>query len=241
MTGKRSSISRRRFVAASAGLIAVTGCGFQQAAGTSGVSPPSTVPDRERSASASSKPEVAKTGAVGSDSPPARLVASSGVSSTLAALPELKASGIVRPRLKKAPEIRSSDWINSEPLSVASLQGSPFLVEFWTFGCYNCKNVIPSMKAWYEELHPRGFEIVAIHSPEFSFEKAFDNVKEAVAEHGIEYPVAIDNDFGLWRAYGNKYWPTMYLVDAEGWIRYAHIGEGYYNETRQAVVDLLLE
>ena len=143
--------------------------------------------------------------------------------------------------MKQAPDFQSDQWINSEPLSLEALSGSPFMVKFWTFGCYNCVNVLPSMKSWYEDLHPEGFEIVAVHSPEFSFEKVFDNVKKAVVDQGITYPVAIDNNFRIWRAYSNQYWPTMYLVDREGWIRYVHIGEGRYDETRQAIVDLLVE
>jgi thiol-disulfide isomerase/thioredoxin len=258
MTENRSSISRRRFVGVSAGLIAAAGCGFQRAADTGRVSNPSALQDPETSATVSSEPAVAKIDAARVGAPPSavpeaepsrmsapepvtRQATASVVSSPRTTVSELMASNIVRPRLKEAPDFRSTQWINSEPLSLASLRGTPFLVEFWTFACYNCKNVIPSMKAWYEELGPRGFEIVAIHSPEFNFEEVFDNVKTAVAEQGIRYPVAIDNDFGLWRAYGNKYWPTMYLVDAEGWIRYVHIGEGYYDETRQAIVDLILE
>ena len=97
------------------------------------------------------------------------------------------------------------------------------------------------MNAWYEELKPHGLEIVSVHSPEFSYEQALDSVRTAVANHGIEFPVAIDNDFSIWRAYGNQYWPTMYLTDSEGWIRYVHIGEGNYDKTRQAIIDLLFE
>ncbi len=153
----------------------------------------------------------------------------------------LTVSGNVYPRLREAPAIDSTTWVNSPPLSASDLRGNPYLVEFWTFGCYNCKNVIPSMNAWYEELRPHGLEIVSVHSPEFSYEQALNNVRTAVASHGIEYPVAIDNDFSIWRAYGNQYWPTMYLADSEGWIRYVHIGEGNYDKTRQAIIDLLFE
>ena len=262
IAAKRTLISRRRLVAASAGLIALAGCGSQQTTGAGRVSPPAASQDSAKAPNVPSEPATAKVETVAeaatiataspaavvpepaqiaSPEPAVRQAPPIQTSSTALVVPRLQASDIVRPRLKQAPELISDQWINSEPLSLASLSGSPFMVEFWTFGCYNCTNVLPSMKAWYEELHPEGFEIVAVHSPEFSFEKVLDNVKNAVAEEGIEYPVAIDNSFGIWRAYGNQYWPTMYLVDREGWIRYVHIGEGRYDETRQAIVDLLLE
>ncbi len=101
--------------------------------------------------------------------------------------------------------------------------------------------MIPSVKEWYSKYHDQGFEIIAVHYPEFTFEEDFDNVASAVEEFGIEYPVTLDNDGKTWRAYSQRYWPTRYLIDKEGHIRYMHIGEGAYDETDQLIQALLLE
>ena len=163
ITGKPTSISRRRLVTASAGLIALAGCGSQQTTGAGRVSPPAASQESGESPNVRSEPAAAKVETITAAPPPAQTASAEAAvrqpplaetSSTAQIAPRLQASGIVRPRLKQAPEIRSDQWINSEPRSLASLSGAPFMVEFWTFGCYNCKNVLPSMKAWYEELHP---------------------------------------------------------------------------------------
>ncbi|MCL5997193.1 MAG: redoxin domain-containing protein [Chloroflexi bacterium] len=141
-----------------------------------------------------------------------------------------------------APPVESDTWVNvPAPLAWASLRGNVVMVEFWTFGCINCQHVIPSLREMYADYKELGFTIIGVHSPEFDYEKKLENVKEAVADAGIQYPVAIDNDFTNWRRYKNLYWPALYLVDKNGVIRYTHVGEGGYAETRQWIERLLAE
>ena len=140
-----------------------------------------------------------------------------------------------------APDISTEQWVNSKPLNWDSLQGKVVMVEFWTFECYNCKNVEPYIKSWYKKYNNKGFEIVAVHSPEFERERDINNVREYVKDHAITYPVAIDNDFKIWRRFSNRYWPAMYLVDEQGNIRYRFIGEGNYQRIENAIKTLLSE
>ncbi len=140
-----------------------------------------------------------------------------------------------------APLVESDTWINTKPIVWHSLRGKVVMVEFWTFGCYNCQNVLPAMKAAYADYKSRGFTLLGVHSPEFEHEKKLSNVQAAVKKAGIEYPVALDNDFANWRRYRNRYWPALYLVDKRGVIRYTRIGEGGYQETRQWIEKLLVE
>ena len=141
----------------------------------------------------------------------------------------------------KAPEIISEQWLNSPPLNWNKLKNKVVLVEFWTFDCYNCKNVEPYVKSWYKKFKNKGLEIIAVHTPEFDHEKKLDNVKEYIKDHGINYPVAIDNNFNIWRSYSNRYWPAMYLVDKQGVIRYRFIGEGNYTLIENTLQKLLAE
>ena len=124
-------------------------------------------------------------------------------------------------------------WINSEPLELANLnaQGNIVLVDFWTFGCYNCRNTLPYLKQWWAKYKDQGLVIVGVHTPEFDSERVLENVQEAVQDQEIDWPVVQDNDYTIWRAYGNHYWPHFYLVDERGQIIYHHIGEGAYEET----------
>ncbi len=140
----------------------------------------------------------------------------------------------------QVPEITSSDWINSEPQSFSGLRGKVVLVEFWTFGCYNCRNVEPQVKQWHQQYADRGLVVIGIHSPEFAYEKDIDAVTRYVRDHGIRYVVAVDNDFVNWNRFGNRYWPAMYLVDKQGVIRYVRVGEGGYDQT-QGVIEALLK
>lgn len=143
------------------------------------------------------------------------------------------------PAGKPAPSITSSVWLNSEPLSMEALRGEVVLVEFWTFGCYNCRNVEPWIKQWHHDYREHGLVVIGVHAPEFSFEKRLSNLKAYIAEHRIEYPVAVDNDFEIWHAWHNRAWPTLYLIDKRGTVRYQRIGEGGY-ETTEAVISQLL-
>jgi thiol-disulfide isomerase/thioredoxin len=140
-----------------------------------------------------------------------------------------------------APAINTEQWLNSDALTWDQLKGKVVMVEFWTFGCYNCKNVEPYVKSWYKKYRSKGLEIVAVHSPEFSHERNVDNVRQYVTEHAITYPIAIDNDFRIWRRFNNRYWPAMYLVDKKGNVRHLFIGEGRYDTIERNLQDLLAE
>lgn len=142
---------------------------------------------------------------------------------------------------KKAPEIMSETWINSEPRSLQALQGNVVLVEFWTFGCYNCRNVEPQVKAWHGRYADAGLVVIGVHSPEFAYEKDVDAVKRYVRDNAIPYAVVTDNNFTNWNRYNNHYWPAMYLIDKRGVIRYTRFGEGGYDETERMIKTLLAE
>jgi cytochrome c biogenesis protein CcdA/thiol-disulfide isomerase/thioredoxin len=132
-------------------------------------------------------------------------------------------------------------WLNSPPLTAQGLRGKVVLIDFWTYSCINCLRTLPYLKAWYERYQNHGFVIIGVHAPEFAFEKDEANVRRAVTELGIRYPVAIDNDYAIWRAFNNQYWPAHYFVDASGRIRGHHFGEGGYEESEQLIRELLTE
>jgi thiol-disulfide isomerase/thioredoxin len=142
---------------------------------------------------------------------------------------------------KPAPDITNATWLNSAPLRMPDLKGKVVMVEFWTFGCYNCRNVEPYVKQWHQQYVDQGFVVIGVHSPEFSHEREIENVKRYMVEHDIRFPVPIDNDFSTWNRYGNRYWPAMYLIDKRGIIRYVKIGEGGYGETERQIQSLLTE
>ena len=133
------------------------------------------------------------------------------------------------------------EWLNSQPLTTEQLRGKVVLVDFWTYSCINCIRTIPYVKAWAEKYADQGLVVIGVHAPEFAFEKKVDNVKKAIADFKIGYPVAIDNDYSIWRAFKNSCWPAGYLIDAKGQIRYHHFGEGNYARTEKAIQDLLRE
>lgn len=154
-------------------------------------------------------------------------------------------SGIIqidKSRFTKAPELQGiSGYINTEPLTMADLQGKVIVVDFWTYTCINCIRTIPYLNAWYEKYSDDGLVILGVHSPEFEFEKDYKNVKAAVEKFGITYPVVQDNEMSTWKAYKNNYWPHKYIVDHDGYIRFDHIGEGAYEETESVIQELLKE
>jgi len=149
---------------------------------------------------------------------------------------------IDKSQFKKAPEFQGiSSYINSNGTKLSDLKGKVVLVDFWTYSCINCIRTLPYLVDWNQKYSDKGLVIVGIHSPEFEFEKNIDNVKQAVTRFGVKYPVLLDNDHDTWSAFHNSYWPRKYLVDAEGFIRYDHIGEGGYVETENAIRNLLAE
>ena len=143
----------------------------------------------------------------------------------------------------RAKELTSpSGFVNSEPFKIKDLVGKKIiLVDFWTYSCINCQRTIPYLNAWYKKYKDAGLEIIGVETPEFEFEKDKKNVEAAVKKFGIEYPVVQDNEHGTWNAYENRYWPRKYLIDADGYIVYDHIGEGGYEETELKIQELLKE
>ena len=129
----------------------------------------------------------------------------------------------------------------SEPLTLKSLRGRVVVVEFWTFGCFNCRNTLPSIKEWDARYRDKGLTIVGVHSPEFDDEKKIENLRREVSELGIHYPVVTDNDYATWRAYDVGAWPTTFVLDKSGRIRWTHIGEGAYDQTEHVIQTLLAE
>ena len=138
--------------------------------------------------------------------------------------------------------VNPSGFVNSEPFKLADIVGKKVvLLDFWTYSCINCQRTLPYMRAWYEKYKDQGLEIVAIHTPEFAFEKLHDNVVKAAEDFGLTYSIVQDNEYATWRAYGNQFWPRKYLIDVDGYIIYDHIGEGGYAETEKAIQKALKE
>jgi thiol-disulfide isomerase/thioredoxin len=151
----------------------------------------------------------------------------------LAASPGLKDYG-------RAPEFAGIDkWLNSGPLTMQGLAGKVVLVDFWTYTCINCIRTLPHVVRWYETYKDQGFVVVGVHSPEFAYERSTRNVQDAIERFNIRYPVAQDNSFTTWKAYGNQYWPAFYLVDSRGQVMRQHFGEGEYAEMEAAIQALL--
>ncbi len=156
-----------------------------------------------------------------------------GVNDTPSSLP---ASG------PPAPEfVGIVDWENSQPVNLASLGGKVVLVDFWTYSCINCQRTIPFLRQWWDKYKGDGLVIVGVHSPEFDFEKNIDNIRRAIKDYGVAWPVAVDSDMATWNAYRNHYWPAEYLIDKSGRIRHTHFGEGQYDVTERAIQELLAE
>lgn len=156
----------------------------------------------------------------------------------------LAASGGLEAASRRAPDfVGGGPWFNTNgrALALADLRGKVVAVEMWTAGCINCRNVMPDLKKWHAKYFDRGLVIVGVHSPEFNYERSEPYVRTSIAKLGITYAVVMDNDFRIWRAYNNTYWPSLYLVDKKGIIRYQHFGEGAYDETDRMIRQLLDE
>ena len=139
-----------------------------------------------------------------------------------------------------APEFQNiSGWINSEPLTLRRLRGKVVLLDFWTYGCYNCQSTLPEMKKLNAKYGKEGLIMIGVHTPEFPYERKRENVERAVASAGLTYPIALDGNNTTWRLYGNHYWPRQTIIDENGEVAYEHVGEGSYREIESKVVELL--
>lgn len=146
------------------------------------------------------------------------------------------------PIFKYKEIINPSGFVNSEPFQLKDIVGKKvILLDFMTYSCINCQRTFPYLNAWYQKYKDEGLEIVAIHTPEFSFEKNIDNVRKAALDFGLKFPIVLDNDYATWNAYGNSYWPRKYLIDINGNVVYDHIGEGDYDKIEDKIVELLKE
>ena len=140
-----------------------------------------------------------------------------------------------------APEFAKGTWINSDALTLDKLRGRVVVVEFWTFGCFNCRNTLPAIKDWDTKYRDRGLTVVGVHTPETESEYSIDNLRKEVPALGIKYPVVTDNDYQTWKAYSVEAWPTILVIDKQGRIRWRHVGEGRYDETESVIKTLLAE
>ena len=140
-----------------------------------------------------------------------------------------------------APEFAEGIWINSEPLTLKKLSGHVVLVEFWTFECYNCRNTLPAVKGWDTKYRDRGLTVVGVHTPETDSEYNVNNVRREVPGLGVKYPVVTDNDYKTWKSYNVEAWPTIFVLDKQGRIRWLHVGEGSYDATEGVIKTLLAE
>lgn len=148
---------------------------------------------------------------------------------------------IVAEKAHSAPALAEGRWLNSEATTLENLRGRVVLVDFWTYGCYNCRNTLPTLKKFDADLRGQGLTIVGVHTPEFGAEKEFANVKKAVEKLGIKYPVVTDSNGDTWRAFGIEAWPTVVILDKQGRVRYRHIGEGAYEMQEKVIKTLLAE
>jgi len=132
-------------------------------------------------------------------------------------------------------------WLNSPPLDREALKGKVVLVDFWTYDCVNCRRSLPYVNTWAKRYADQGLVVIGVHTPEYDYENNIGNVREQVARLGIQYPVAVDNRYAIWNAFGNQFWPAHYFVDAKGQVRYVHFGEGAYDTQEQVIQQLLAD
>jgi thiol-disulfide isomerase/thioredoxin len=135
----------------------------------------------------------------------------------------------------------ATTWLNSPPLTAKSLRGKPVVIDFWTYTCVNWRRTLPYLRAWAEKYKQQGLVVIGVHTPEFDFEKNLDNIRQAATEMGVPYPIAVDSDRKIWQAFNNEYWPALYLIDAQGHIRYHQFGEGEYARSEEVIQQLLTE
>lgn len=144
-------------------------------------------------------------------------------------------------RSQLTPLNGANEWLNSAPLTPEALSGKVVLIDFWTYTCINWLRTAPYVRAWEQKYRDQGLVVIGVHSPEFAFEKDIKNVRRAVKELGIAYPIAVDSDHAVWRGFDNNYWPALYFIDAQGRVRHHHFGEGSYEESERFIQKLLAE
>lgn len=169
-----------------------------------------------------------------------------GVGATTAVQPGFRATAISTPNVANLPNSHSlpefqgiSQWLNSAPLQPVDLKSNVVLVQFWTFACINCQRTLPYITRWHRQYTAKGLKVIGVHTPEFPFEREVKNIKRALQQHQITYPVPLDNEFKTWNAYDNQYWPHLFLADRNGILHYDHIGEGAYDKTEETIRQLL--
>ena len=159
-----------------------------------------------------------------------------------ASVAALASGSVLAQSCTPAPDVSGAGpWFNSAPLDLAGLRGKAVLVEFWTLGCSNCRNVEPYINQWHERYGRQGLVIVGVHTPEFAYEADPKRLKNYLLEHRILHPVVMDKDYSIWNRWGNRYWPALYLVDPSGQLCYSHFGEGAYARTEQEIRAILAE
>jgi peroxiredoxin len=141
----------------------------------------------------------------------------------------------------RAPELRATRWFNSAPLTRADLRGKVVMVDFMAYSCVNCVRTFPHMRYLWSNLKDKGFVLIGVQTPEFTFEKDSRNIEDAIRRHGLEYPIAVDNDYAIWDAFGNRFWPQQWLIDVDGFIRHSRAGEGGEAQLEEMIIDLLRE
>lgn len=151
-------------------------------------------------------------------------------------------SRVEAPATGAAPDFTGIDhWLNGPPQSLAQLRGKVVLVDFWTYTCINCIHTLPYVERWHEKYHAQGLAVIGVHTPEYPFERSTDKVRDAARRFGLTYPIAQDNEYATWRAYGNQYWPAFYLIDRSGHIVYRQFGEGDYEKTEAEIEKLIAQ
>lgn len=169
-------------------------------------------------------------------------ICASSVSAQTSGDPHTDGSSIDLEAKNRMPSLSGAVmWLNSTPQSSELLRGKVVLVDFWTYDCINCKNALPYVNAWSKKYANDGLVVIGVHTPEYSYEKLIDNVRRQVTQLDIRYPVAIDNNYKIWRAFDNQYWPAHYIIDAKGAVRYRHFGEGGYAKQEEMIQKLLEE
>ncbi len=155
---------------------------------------------------------------------------------------QMRSAAVQLPFEAELPSLSGATaWLNSPPLSAADLRGKVVLIDFWTYTCINWLRTLPSVRAWAEKYRDHGVVVIGVHTPEFAFEHDIENGRRAAKDMRVEYPIAIDNDYAIWRAFTNHYWPALYLVDAQGHLRYHHFGEGAYEQSERILQHVLAE